>query len=888
MLVALLCAASTARALSYGQSVDSAGYQPVCSGADVVEGRVYGYLKILPDHTNLIAESLAVYLNFIDWSDEADTASAKCSLYDWNDGSSPSLIDTTDYFKLDTSYSDGRVMFHFVNRPVLTALDTVLICAWVATVGPATINIKTGTNTGDTTVYDTETFGAWPDPLVQTNQGGYRMTIMLYTSDDRADANHKVLHDSVDFGVGQISAYPGEDDIWDDADLSFGRFVRGSATSYNLEPSADGDVSDWSDNQVDSADWQCVNEDNNDADYVNTTTEGHVSAFEVAGIDTSAYGDIDSARILLRGCCTHNTQTADVIVGLDTSGGSFAVDTFELASGSSWGDHYSTPVTCITKAHLAGSVEIDITALDIPNLYAAMVSELELQVFTSASVYTTRLVLGLRNEGDMLDSLGIPSQTGTGWWCTGAYLNIMTTGVTGSPGYLKFRYAINKDTLDDGTEGFAVNTATTDGDSTGATWYWWDGDAATAWEAAGADSVGWDYWPSGIDSVELVANRITRIDIQKFIDPILVAPSYMKQMYNGLIFWYETAEGGSTAANATVGNVQPFASGDSMWIDIYGSDQGAMSGDPDCGDYDRCHSFDDTTEVVLCQISRNYSSSSDGTSGQSSYYIYEQYTSFNLEVVFSLKDTGLVREWFPPDSFTIDSAVLGLYVQMEQPYAGAYLHTRAVLRTEDDRLGHRISRKSTGGFAAYASQITNCYSNRHFRLQDGGAQCELDTIPWDSDGAWTADEDYDSVDWDSVAAPQANGYFWVDVKDIVTRWQNVTADSVLGKGIIVVATTGGVSAYAMRVYNVTYLGLSGREAQLWIYASESGAPPEPSGQIINIQMGASDADSNGVQADYLCQAGDDVSGGGTAAGDWRRRVRQCNDVLPRLWGVQSE
>jgi len=487
-----------------------------------------------------------------------------------------------------------------------------------------------------------------------------------------------------------------------------------------------------------------------------------------------------------------------------------------------------------------------------------------------------------------LDSIGI--KTGTGWRFDSGYVNIPVTSITGAPDTMVIRFAIPQDTVGS-SYGYGINWSTTDGDSNGATWDYWDGDAGTpvTWNVGGADSVASDYWYSDLDTVPitLVANTIARIDVTGFINRIIAASGDYKNAYNGMILLFPTAEDGTEANNVTVGNVQPFAGSDSIWFDFYGTDVATTASEIQCeSPFTRCIMFSDTSDgVVLTEIDRDISVSTDGATRLSVQSLNDYSDAWYTNVVFSMTDTAIIRNQFPPDSFRIDSALLKIYV-LGKKFAD-YLHIMPLLRTARDsvtmdRLGHWIGRTSDGRFASTNGEIATCYSYSSHRIQDPGASCDSSALTWDGNGADISGQDYDPSDSTNVALLGAGYiYYDVDVLGIVRRWQNTHADSVLGKGMLIHIDGRAGKNAMVTVANVTpWASTSDVATKLMVYAVDTTTAAGAAGRRRRILIGENNGSNHNTE-DRLCSRGSGSVHRGSAETSWddRENCGQLQDIF---------
>jgi hypothetical protein len=124
--------------------------------------------------SNGTADSITVYLDFFS---DAVATNVKCSLYDFA-GGTPAKVDTTEQRTVDCAVScpDGWYVFDFPGTVSVSSSVTYDICVWASLTTNA-CNTKNQTTGGTAVDFDGETYGVWPDPLVETNLANRPMSI---------------------------------------------------------------------------------------------------------------------------------------------------------------------------------------------------------------------------------------------------------------------------------------------------------------------------------------------------------------------------------------------------------------------------------------------------------------------------------------------------------------------------------------------------------------------------------------------------------------------------------------------------------------------------------------------------------------------------------------
>ena len=692
------------------------------------------------------ADTLYVYLTFADFTD-LETGDVKGAIYNYAAGT-PSLVDSTNTITIDTSNDDdGWFALAFdahPDRPKLDSDTTFVAVVWCEGDAGYAIQVRLNTaSSGDTVYTDNETFGTWPDPMVESTLDDYTMSI--YTIFSTVNTDHLVYDDTLDFLMGQMSddaAGGTEDDEWTDSLLEMGGGIGYAAVTDSAHPDANGDspTTDWQKSHTDSNFAQLVNVDGGDTDYWKVpqgVSPANRRTYVDFGVTEANFDAIDSVRFHVRGLHTGN-GFEDVIIYFDTSGTDAAFDTVRFTTSAT--TFITKPITGLSVTNV-GAMEGGAQNLNAPDNFTEIhLFRFWCEIFGSKSGSINRVVFAIRN----LDSVGVPPGGAGGRWIDSVFLYTMTDSAVGTPGYMEPRDLIPQDTSGSGY-GYAVNWATADQSAadSSATWAAWYG-AGADWNKAGADSGGgFDYVATALDTVTFSANTLHKIEITEFWVNMATAQGNARNEYNGFQFLFPLGEDSTTQQSMTFGNVPPFSGADSTWIEIHTTTTGALTNAITCeGGADKdCHAFDDTTEVILIMhytgigVGSNY----DGASARSILSVPET-NDFGTSYYFALRDSSVISSRFPVTTDRIDSAIFMPYYSslydrgtVSADSASLFFSRRASDSVRVFRWGH------TGSIYATArSTITSCFTDGAYRTDSTRSGCNLASPlfqnAWDSAG----------------------------------------------------------------------------------------------------------------------------------------------------------
>lgn len=520
------------------------------------------------------------------------------------------------------------------------------------------------------------------------------------------------------------------------------------------------------------------------------------------------------------GYCTFTHTGVRIIIMADTAGTQFAVDTIEFPHERSFlTDSTMIDVSSWTFAQIealqVGVRELDSAVTDdsllvswiylrqydsydnldwrqftYPDFAIGQISEGEtyddiwapntVREFGSIAGFNTRILFGFQKTSE---PYGIDSLLHTATdsiKVDSAFLNLKIDSIVGTPGYIEFRQM-----LPQGTEGsgFAVQTAPNDDNivechSDWDSWY-----AASEvgtpqcsdtiqWTLLGADSLGWDYMPSAIDTFTAISDTTYRIDITDWIGPLVSIPYGEKGTYNGIMMFLPLAEDSiGTHKVQFFGNQ---SGPDSTWIDVYYSDSNYTAPSADKGVSDMAIILKDTSLFVVGEIDYGITFSSDGTYGRARYDNLD-FGAFGTQHVFTIVDTNFISDSFPTASdWVIDSAKMTIHIWRAKNALSSDLVP--VMRGSGTKSTAKQAIYVGYPITQYLAEITSCFSNRFNRVEADRADC----TEFSSDILWTQEGMQDSTS----SEPDIANFSYI----ISSDWSSETINTFSGTSFHVTVT----------------------------------------------------------------------------------------------------